>query len=264
MKPTFWQVAGKPKWLAGLALAIVVAIVFSLFGNWQLSRSIRVIEGDPPGKVATPLEEVAELGKPFLEVQADRLVSAGVFISNSNCAVVEGRQQLLEDGSTKPGYWVVFDSINADQVHILIAAAFYEAKDAALAACRKGPSLDFDTATALVGRYEPSEAPSLRLSQAAPLFASLSVEQLINFWPLEKPKVYPGFVVSEKALYGAKDTTAESIVIGVRQTQTQLNWLSAFYAAEWIIFSGFALFLWGRLVQDERKRIEAEANGSVA
>jgi hypothetical protein len=209
--------------------------------------------------VATPLEEVAELGKPFLEVQADRLVSAGVFISNSNCAVVEGRQQLLEDGSTKPGYWVVFDSINADQVHILIAAAFYEAKDAALAACRKGPSLDFDTATALVGRYEPSEAPSMRLSQAAPLFASLSVEQLINFWPLEKPKVYPGFVVSEQALYGAKDTTAESIVIGVRQTQTELNWLSAFYAAEWIIFSGFALFLWGRLVQDERKRIEGDS-----
>jgi cytochrome oxidase assembly protein ShyY1 len=259
MKPTFWQVAGKPKWLAGLALAIVVAIVFSLFGNWQLSRSIRVIEGDLPGKAATPLEEVAELGKPFLEVQADRLVSAGVFVSNSNCAVVEGRQQLLEDGSTKPGYWVVFDSVNADQVHILIAAAFYEAKDAALAACRKGPSLDFDTATALVGRYEPSEAPSMRLSQASPLFASLSVEQLINFWPLEKPKVYPGFVVSEKALYGAKDTTAESIVIGVRQTQTELNWLSAFYAAEWIIFSGFALFLWGRLVQDERKRIEGES-----
>jgi len=264
MKPTFWQVAGKPKWLAGLALAIVVAIVFSLFGNWQLSRSIRVIEGDLPGKVATPLEEVAELGKPFLEVQADRLVSAGVFVSNSNCAVVEGRQQLLEDGSTKPGNWVVFDSVNADQVHILIAAAFYEAKDAALAACRKGPSLDFDTATALVGRYEPSEAPSMRLSQAAPLFASLSVEQLINFWPLEKPKVYPGFVVSEQALYGAKDTTAESIVIGVRQTQTELNWLSAFYAAEWIIFSGFALFLWGRLVQDERKRIESEAEPSKA
>jgi surfeit locus 1 family protein len=264
MKPTFWQVAGKPKWLAGLALAIVVAIVFSLFGNWQLSRSIRVIEGDLPGKVATPLEEVAELGKPFLEVQADRLVSAGVFVSNSNCAVVEGRQQLLEDGSTKPGYWVVFDSINADQVHILIAAAFYEAKDAALAACRKGPSLDFDTANALVGRYEPSEAPSIRLSQASPLFASLSVEQLINFWPLEKPKVYPGFVVSEQALYGAKDTTAESIVIGVRQTQTELNWLSAFYAAEWIIFSGFALFLWGRLVQDERKRIEGEAEPSKA
>ena len=264
MKPTFWQVAGKPKWLAGLALAIVVAIVFSLFGNWQLSRSIRVIEGDLPGKVATPLEEVAELGKPFLEVQADRLVSAGVFISNSNCAVVEGRQQLLEDGSTKPGYWVVFDSINADQVHILIAAAFYEAKDAALAACRKGPSLDFDTATALVGRYEPSETPSMRLSQAAPLFASLSIEQLINFWPLEKPKVYPGFVVSERALHGAKDTTAESIVIGVRQTQTELNWLSAFYAAEWIIFSCFALFLWGRLVQDERKRIAGEAKPSKA
>ena len=87
---------------------------------------------------------------------------------------------------------------------------------------------------------------------------------MINFWPLEKPKVYPGFVVSEQALYGAKDTTAESIVIGVRQTQTELNWLSAFYAAEWIIFSGFALFLWGRLVQDERKRIEGEAEPSKA
>ena len=33
-----------------------------------------------------------------------------------------------------------------------------------------------------------------------------------------------------------------------------LNWLNIFYAIEWVIFAGFAVFLWCRLVRDEWER----------
>jgi hypothetical protein len=31
-----------------------------------------------------------------------------------------------------------------------------------------------------------------------------------------------------------------------------INWLSAFYFLEWLVFAGFAVFLWWRLVRDEQ------------
>jgi hypothetical protein len=39
-----------------------------------------------------------------------------------------------------------------------------------------------------------------------------------------------------------------------------LNWLNVFYAVEWVVFAGFAIFLWYRLVRDavEREREAAE------
>jgi surfeit locus 1 family protein len=37
-------------------------------------------------------------------------------------------------------------------------------------------------------------------------------------------------------------------------SERELNWLNIFYAAEWIIFAGFALYLWYRLMRDEWER----------
>jgi hypothetical protein len=33
-----------------------------------------------------------------------------------------------------------------------------------------------------------------------------------------------------------------------------VNWLTLFYALEWALFAGFAVFLWWRLVEDARIR----------
>ena len=33
-----WRVAVRPRWLAALALALVVAAVFAALGQWQLER----------------------------------------------------------------------------------------------------------------------------------------------------------------------------------------------------------------------------------
>lgn len=263
MKPGFWQVARRPKWVVGLLIAIAVAALFSLFGNWQLSRSIRVTPSNSTLDKQVALAEIAQPSSSFLDTQADRRVEATVFVAPSRCAVISNRHQLLEDGTTKPGFWTIFDTVDqleGQPAHVFVASAFYETYEQASAACSKAgvSGLAFDTAIQVVGRYEPSEAPTAQTFIDVAKFDTLSVEQLINFWPLESPKVYAGFIISERMFAPSLATGGEVIKIGIRKSQTELNLLNAFYAIEWVLFAGFAVFMWGRLVQDERKRIEAE------
>ena len=268
MTPSFWQLAVRPKWLAGLALAIVVAVLFSLFGNWQLSRSFRVTTPDETLANVVALEELAKVGVEFTEPQADRRVEFSAFFAPSTCVVVANRQQLQDDGSTIPGYWTVFDSVIGQpgeaRTHVVAATAFFKTADAASKVCATASrsGLAFDTPIAFTGRYEPSEPPKAPPIADVGLFDSLSIEQLINVWPLEQPAVYPGFVILENVVGPASSQDGEAIKIGIRKSQTELNLLNAFYAIEWVLFAGFALFLWGRLIQDERKRLSQEATSS--
>jgi hypothetical protein len=57
--------------------------------------------------------------------------------------------------------------------------------------------------------------------------------------------VYGGYLVARAAAPGldAIDSPAPS-------QEVSLNWLNLFYAAEWAIFAGFAVYLWYRLVKD--------------
>jgi hypothetical protein len=41
------------------------------------------------------------------------------------------------------------------------------------------------------------------------------------------------------------------------QSDSQVNWLSAFYAIEWTVFAGFAVFMWWRLLADAYKKQQA-------
>lgn len=34
-----------------------------------------------------------------------------------------------------------------------------------------------------------------------------------------------------------------------------INWLNLFYAVEWVVFAGFAIFFWYRLVRDDWEKI---------
>jgi hypothetical protein len=45
----------------------------------------------------------------------------------------------------------------------------------------------------------------------------------------------------------------------VRPTNdVSLNWLNVFYAIEWALFAGFAVYLWYRLVKDAYEREEED------
>jgi hypothetical protein len=46
----------------------------------------------------------------------------------------------------------------------------------------------------------------------------------------------------------------DPIKLPAQQVGTSVNWLTLFYAVEWVLFGVFAVFLWWRLVQDQRLR----------
>ncbi len=91
----------------------------------------------------------------------------------------------------------------------------------------------------------------------------MSVSWLVNEWPDfdANADVYGGYVVTS-----APPTGLDAIVSPAPDNSVQLNWLNLFYAVEWVVFAGFAIYLWYRLVHDawERELEEAAENATDA
>jgi surfeit locus 1 family protein len=66
--------------------------------------------------------------------------------------------------------------------------------------------------------------------------------------------VYGGYLVLAEPVAGL-----EAIRADAPQREVTLNWLNVFYAIEWVLFAGFAIYLWYRLVRDAVERAEAVA-----
>jgi hypothetical protein len=79
---------------------------------------------------------------------------------------------------------------------------------------------------------------------------SLSLAQLVNLYSQEPVQSFAGFL----ALDAEPGLGLDRIELPPQQAGTQVNWLTLFYAVEWVLFGGFAVFLWWRLVEDQRIR----------
>jgi hypothetical protein len=80
------------------------------------------------------------------------------------------------------------------------------------------------------------------------LLESFSLAQLVNLYKGDTLQSLAGFMV----LDSEPGFGLEPIVIAPPEAGTQVNWLTLFYALEWALFAGFAVFLWWRLVEDAR------------
>ncbi len=86
---------------------------------------------------------------------------------------------------------------------------------------------------------------------------TVAVAQLVNIWAdFDNRPVYFGYVTTTEPAEGL-----DAIASPPPEQSVELNWLNIFYAVEWVVFAGFAVYLWYRLVRDavERERLEAEA-----
>jgi hypothetical protein len=105
------------------------------------------------------------------------------------------------------------------------------------------------------GRYLQTEGPIALQDPAKPyLLESFSLAQLVNLYEGENVNSLAGFMV----LNADPGFGLEQIVIAPPEAGTQVNWLTLFYALEWALFAGFAVFLWWRLVEDARIRQQQE------
>lgn len=268
-RPTFTEVAKRPRWIGVLILCIAVAGVFALLGQWQIERAVEQGQTDDRDtETAVPLEHVAEPSSALTTEAGGRMVSFTGTWAPEDFDTLNGRDQR---GTT--GTWVIGRMLIAQPggqpASMPIALAWFE--DAAAADALAADLPTGDAEAELVGRLMPTEAPGqgdIREGSSE----AMSVAALINQWSDYNGLVYGSYAILDEpsaAASGALIYGAEPIVSLPPISDTQLNWLNVFYAIEWVAFMLFAFYLWYRLVKDAHEREieaieDAEAGAAAA
>ncbi|WP_426225563.1 SURF1 family protein [Pseudarthrobacter sp. DSP2-3-2b1] len=252
-----WKTALKPRWIAGLVFAFLVSGVFVLLSQWQFGRSTTPeVPDNPATEQAQALTGTLQPGDFFPGSVADQMVTADGFYDPARQVLVPDR---LKNGQS--GYWVVSafavtgapalsGSAATAQTWIPVARGWVAEPDDAGAP----PS----GAVTLTGRLLPSESPLPATAPAPGQASAVSVAELINYWDVSS---YPGFVAATSEVVDGTDASAAAVSgallpleIGPQPPAQQVNWLNLFYSLEWVVFAGFALFIWWRLVKDDYRR----------
>lgn len=243
-----WAVARRPKWVALLVLALVLAGTFAFLGRWQLQRSI---ENGKPGPATTEtqrrLQDITKPQQPMpSKLDGQRVTARGHFVPG-DVVVLTGRS----GGGTYQTVGRFRLDVNGASLPVVIGYA--DSRAAALAGGAR--AADGSTVT-VVGRYYPSESPDQDAYEKGE-FSAVSSAFLPNEWKGFSGEIYGGYVVATAA-------TAEQAGLGTIADHkpvrsVQLDWLNLFYAVEWVVFAGFAVFLWWRFVRDAYEREQDEA-----
>ncbi|MCU1516585.1 MAG: hypothetical protein JWQ75_1306 [Pseudarthrobacter sp.] len=237
--------------------AIAVSGVFVLLSQWQFGRSTQPeIPANPATETAQALTGTLQPGEFFHGSVADQMVTAEGSYDPAKQILIPGR---LYNGES--GYWVV-DAFAVEGAPVLSGAGAspetwipvargWVADPAEAADPPSGP-------IELTGRLLPSEAPVPETAPGPGLATAVSVAELINYWGVSS---YPGFVAATAEISGgadvgaaATDSALKPLRIGPQPPAQQINWLNLFYSLEWVVFAGFALFIWWRLVKDDYRR----------
>jgi surfeit locus 1 family protein len=245
-----WSLARRPRWIAALVLCLAIAGAFAALGQWQLSNSLdRGVAVDERAESLVPLGELAEPQQALTTEAAGRRVSIEAALVPGDYVVLEGR---LHEGTA--GYWLVGHLVeqSRDGAGASLAVALgWAANEEAVASAARALN---DEPRDWGGRYYPSESPQEDDFENGET-NSLSTASLVNLWEEAPNGVYAGYLVTDDAAPGLEEIDAPA-----PSTELSVNWLNIFYAIEWAVFAGFAIFLWFRLVRDawERETEEAE------
>jgi surfeit locus 1 family protein len=250
-----WSVAKRPRWIAALVFALAVAAGFALLGQWQVGRAVQTatVVVYPTEKVV-PLSSVAVPQKEVTDRAAGQLVSVVGRRVPGDTYVVSDRANY-----GVVGYWVIGHVVATNGASVVVALGWAHTKaqaDAAYNILKSGAPT-----ARIVGRYQPTEPPDQENFQQNQRTV-VSIPWLVNEWKTVAPEVYGGYIVDSKAAGGlAKIQSVKPV------NDVTLDWLNVFYAIEWVVFAGFAIYLWYRLVKDVYEREEEasldEADGSA-
>ena len=254
-EPTLAQVMRRPVWILALLLAMAVAAGFAWLGQWQMGIAVQNAETE---KVDTEsvreLTDVAELGKGVTDAAAGIVVETSGSLVPGDSGIVEPRQNGGETGAWVVGRLAVDNAGEPASLAVAIGWAPSVAEaERALKLLEAEP--DFAEPRSFAGRYMPPEAPDIPRAAEDPLaMHSMVPAYLANVWDDVDGAVYSGYLV----LHPESGTT-EPLILGAELGAIdsvpplpveKVNWLNVFYAIEWVVFAGFALFFWFRLTRD--------------
>ncbi|MBU4465358.1 MAG: SURF1 family protein [Actinobacteria bacterium] len=251
--PTLREVLLRPRWLAMLALCLVVAGVFAWLGQWQLGRAIDTTPVDPGAtEQVQPIDDIVKPGA-YLN---DPLVGQQASVSGSwipgDFIVISSR---FNDGAK--GYWVtgqlrVAHTSTPTSLAVAVGWTADRAQaDAAASALSDAAAADPTVVVDLTGRLISDEGPKLPDKSGDPLEQTrMSPAALLSRWhDTAELDVYRPFMTAAQPLGGL-----ETIASPAPSQGSGVNWLNLFYAVEWAVFAGFAFYLWYRLGKDAWER----------
>jgi surfeit locus 1 family protein len=254
--PTWSQVARRPKWIFGLFLALAIAAVFALLGQWQLERTFTEVKPEDKSQLPLVLIDSEKPGAPLTAIAANKRVKAELMLDTQNVFIVANRLQRTND-EVVPGYWVIANAgvlLEDGDSTASLSVGIGFAESLSLAETARAELMESIQAQAFLeqtGRYLQTEGPVALTDSTKPyLLESFSLAQLVNLYRGAGAQSLAGFMV----LDSDPGFGLETIVIAPPEAGTQVNWLTLFYALEWALFAGFAVFLWWRLVEDARIR----------
>ena len=220
-------------------VAFLVAATFAALMQWQFSRTFVAVGVD----IELEPVPISELAAPqrLAPGSYDRLVTATISTDPENVYVVSDRLQ-VQGGGQVQGYWIVANSIERETgASLTLALGFAtELEDATEIQVPEG---EFE----IVGYLEPSEPVADSVDST---LGSVALSQLVNLYSEEAFESFPAYVIVQEGL----DLEIERISIGIQDETIEINWLTAFYALEWLLFGLAAFYLWWRLVMDQVTR----------
>jgi cytochrome oxidase assembly protein ShyY1 len=240
--------------MAALVLCLILAVGFALLAQWQVGRTVIENSSNETWSQVkiVELESFAKPNQPFtfneISTAGDETILTKVRIeltlNPAEAFLVGNRIQVNGDR----GYWIVVPARSVDS-QLFVAVGFVELESQAQDVLAEVKKLAVAQAfLPQTGRYLPSEAPNQSVGDD--LYDSLSVPQLINRGSFIADPSYAGFLaLTDDNVFGEIDGV-QILTVGMSQMDSQLNWLSAFYAIEWTVFAGFAVFMWWRLLAD--------------
>ncbi|KFF60008.1 hypothetical protein JF66_07155 [Cryobacterium sp. MLB-32] len=247
----------RPRWVLALLLALGIAAAFAVLGHWQLDRAIEsgvVVERST--EVVMPLGDVTQPDGPSTQVATGQMVRL-------EAAPVPGDEQIISKrfNGGELGFWVVSHYIVADNSAHIAVARGWAADDAGARQAAAALASESASTVTIVGRFLPGEAPELPDENGpSTVQTTVAPSALVNLWAgFTDQAVYSGYIVDSAAPTGLAVIDSPEPVIGA-----SVNWLNIFYAIEWVVFGGFAVFLWYRLVRDAVERELEDAEEAAA
>ncbi len=252
-----WSVARRPRWIAALVFALALAAAFAALSQWQLARSVQ--NGTTVVRPTETVAELASITKPQSPV-TDKL--DGQLVETTG-HWVPGDYQLVADrlNDGAQGWWVVghfsADTAGGSAAGLAVAVGWARTEVQAKAALADVNEPTGDVT--LSGRYNVSDAPSdsdFKNNRVT----TVSSAALLNEWSKsDSAGIYGGYVTLSTAPAGL------TTIYSPHPTSTvQVDLLNIFYAIEWVVFAGFAIFLWYRLVRDAWEREQEELAEQVS
>lgn len=235
------RTALKPRNLALFVVAALVVVAFVQLGRWQLGvaedealrESLERARSQQPVAVETVLQPHTDFPG---ELSARPVSATGEFADDQ---VVVGSRRL--DG--RAGFWVVAPlRVAATGATLPVLRGFVTSPS-------EVPPVPVGTVT-VTGGLAPPESPYAGPSPPEGQLGSVDTSVLVGRWPGE---LYNAFVFQQSespqpASLGSMER------VPTPSGETGFKWRNAAYALQWWAFALFALYMWWRIVRDDRDR----------